>query len=640
MTWSVSDDNAGSITSSGLLTAGEVVGAFGEAIEANTTIGGLATGSSVNIKPGPLAQVVIAPDPVSVGMEITQQIVAVGADQFGNRISGIDFTWSVQEGVGVVGADGLFTAGDEPGSYDGTVQATASQGDSTVSETASVIVEPDRIAFLSDRNRVNPDIYIMDADGSNVQRVTTSEIGFQRPSWSPDGRRIAYAIENSDSGSYGNIFLINDDGTWVSTVLSESFSTFETAWSPDGTKIAYQSWEHDTEDTNNSEIYVMDVDGGNATRLTNNSDFEDHPSWSPDGSRVVFLREVDGFRHILVMDADGTNERRITSGSDDNIYPHWSPTRDEIVFQSAARGENWAVKVVDPTGLNERQLTPTAQGGFVPNWSEDGERIVFHSYRDAGDNEGLNGAEIYLMNRNGLNVTRLTDNATFDGAPAWAPRKRGVEVNEASVVIPDASTLKPLTAREVTASAGEAVVRIEVALESGSASGSGFIIDPEGLLLTNNHVISGAETITVYLSDGTSYEGTVQGRDLVRDLAVVKIEANDLPWLELGDIGQLGLGSEVLVMGYPLGLEDLSVSRGLVSAIKDDTDRNIQWIQTDSAVNPGNSGGPMLNLQAQVIGVVSAKFVGVSIEGVGFAISANTVKLYLDRLLEGEVVPP
>ena len=92
-------------------------------------------------------------------------------------------------------------------------------------------------------------------------------------------------------------------------------------------------------------------------------------------------------------------------------------------------------------------------------------------------------------------------------------------------------------------------------------------------------------------------------------------------------------------MGYPLGLEDLSVTRGLVSAVKDDTGRNIRWIQTDSAINPGNSGGPMLNLQGQVIGVVSAKFVGVSIEGVGFAISANTVRLYLDRLLEGEAVP-
>ena len=104
------------------------------------------------------------------------------------------------------------------------------------------------------------------------------------------------------------------------------------------------------------------------------------------------------------------------------------------------------------------------------------------------------------------------------------------------MVIAGASTHVASTVQDVTASAGDAVVRIEVELESGPASGSGFIIDPEGLILTNNHVISDAETITVYLSNGNSYEGTVQGRDLVRDLAVVRIEANDLPWLELGDI--------------------------------------------------------------------------------------------------------
>lgn len=90
--------------------------------------------------------------------------------------------------------------------------------------------------------------------------------------------------------------------------------------------------------------------------------------------------------------------------------------------------------------------------------------------------------------------------------------------------------------------------------------------------------------------------------------------------------------------GFPLGSSDLTVTRGLVSAIKVDTGRNIRWIQTDSAINPGNSGGPLVNLQGQVIGVVSAKSVGVSIEGVGFAISANTVKLYLDRLKAGEVI--
>ena len=211
-------------------------------------------------------------------------------------------------------------------------------------------------------------------------------------------------------------------------------------------------------------------------------------------------------------------------------------------------------------------------------------------------------------------------------------------MSEASVVIPRSSTLKASTVQEVTTKAGEAVVRIEVELGSGSGSASGFVVDADGLVLTNNHVIRDAVTITVYLSDGNSYEATVKGRDLVRDLAVVKIEASDLPTLELGDISNVGLGSEVVVAGFPLGADDLSISRGVVSSIRKDSGRNIIWIQTDSAINPGNSGGPMLNLQGQVIGVVSAKFVGVSIEGIGLTISTNTVKLYLDRLLAGEVI--
>ena len=403
VTWYVSDENAGSISSSGLLTAGEVVGAFGNAFEANATIAGLTTSSSVNIKPGPLAQVVIAPDPVSIGMEIAQQFVAVGADRYGNRISGLGFTWSVENGGGEVNSNGLFTGGTTPGTYNKTLMASASQGDITVSDTAGVIVEPDRIAFLSNRDGNFPDIYVMDADGSNVQRVTRSEIGLQRPSWSPDGKRIAYAIDNSDSGGFGHIFVINDDGNWGSTVLSESFPTWEPAWSPDGTKIAYQSWEHATDVRTNAEIYVMDVDGGNATRLTNNSDFEDHPSWSPDGSRIVFERQVDDFRHIFVMDADGANERRLTFGSDGNLYPRWSPDGTQIVFQSIVANGKWSIKVISPTGSNERRLT-ASDGSWVPGWGLDGERILFQSWRDAGDSEELNELEIYVMDRDGGNV--------------------------------------------------------------------------------------------------------------------------------------------------------------------------------------------------------------------------------------------
>ncbi len=152
--------------------------------------------------------------------------------------------------------------------------------------------------------------------------------------------------------------------------------------------------------------------------------------------------------------------------------------------------------------------------------------------------------------------------------------------------------------------------------------------------MTNNHVVVDAETITVFFEDGTRYTATVQGRDLVRDLAVVKIEAIDLPTAELGDVSSVSLGSDVLAIGYPLGHTGLTLTKGSASGIKFDSGSNVIYVQTDANINPGNSGGPLLNLQGQVIGVVTS----VIFEDFGLAISANTVKLFLERMKAGEVI--
>lgn len=617
VSWTVTDENAGSITKTGLLTVGEVPGTFDDAVEVQVTQGELVrtAAASVTITPGPLEQVVIAPNPADIGMEITQQFVAVGADQYGNRISGLAFTWSVESGGGTVDTNGLFTAGDTPGTYNDTVKAETYRGGITRSGTASVTVEPDRIVFRSDREDDQYDIYIMDVEGSNQERLTTSSGEEGAPACSPDGRRIAYH-------SGGSILTINDDGTHNIALLSMR-EAYEPAWSPDGTKIAFQSWEHQP-----SEIYVIDIDGGNLTRLTDNSAYDDYPAWSPDGTKIAFVSGRDGNEEIYVMNADGSNQRRLTENPAPDTFPAWSPDGKEILFQSD-RNLGRAIYIMNADGSNVRQLTPKTPSSNSPSWSLDGTQIVFHSYRD---NE--NKAEIYIMDRDGSNVTRLTRNGANDWNPCWVPRKKGIEVTEASVIIPETSTLKAMTAQEVTARASQSVVRIETDL----VSGSGFIIDSTGLILTSNHVISDAEEITVYLEDGTSYAGTVEARDLVHDLALVKIKATGLPSLELGDLGKVGLGQQVVVLGYPLGGENVTVTSGLVSVIEFDGGRNITWIQTDSAINPGNSGGPLLDLRGEVIGVVTAKMVGLGIEGMGFAVSANTVNTYLPRLEAGETI--
>lgn len=572
-----------------------------------------------------LDRVVIAPNPANIGMEMTQQFVAVGVDEHGNWISGLSFAWSVENGGGTINANGQFTAGVSPGTYDNTVKAEATLGDVTCSGTASVTVEPDRIAFISDRNDDQYDIYVMDIDGANIERLTTTSASEFWCSWSPDGRRIVY-----DSWSYGDgILAMNDDGSWKVLLIEHDYPTVAyiyPAWSPDGSKIAFVNIINPTEDWDYMDIFVMDIDGGNVTQLTDTPNGTEWiPAWSPDGTKVVYDFTRKGKNgDIYIINVDGSNRQRLTKDPANDTNPSFSPDGTQILFTSHRDGDN-EIYVMNSDGTNVRQLTSNRDSDWFPSWSPDGNRIVFQSDRD--DDE-----EIYVMNVDGSDVVQLTDNSADDMDPCWALRKGGVDVTEASVIIPAISILEPMTVQELVTQARTAVVRIQTDL----VSGSGFIIDSDGLVLTANHVITDAEEITVYLDDGTSYTGTVQARDLVHDLAIVRIEDTELPYLELGDLSYVGLGQQAVVLGYPLGEEEITITSGIVSAIKFDTGRNIMWIQTDSAINPGNSGGPLLNLQGQVIGVVTTKVVGFGVEGVGFAISANTVNTYLPQLEAGE----
>lgn len=175
------------------------------------------------------------------------------------------------------------------------------------------------------------------------------------------------------------------------------------------------------------------------------------------------------------MNADGSNQRRLTNHPAVDVFPVWSPDGTEILFQSDRSGR--CIYVMNADGSNVRRLTPTSYTSSHPSWSRDGMKIVFHSFRDSDK------SEIYIMERDGSDITRLTTNSAKDYSPQWVPRKRGVEVTAASVIIPDASKLKDMTAQEVTSQAHPAVVRIETDL----GSGSGFIIESGGLIMTNNH---------------------------------------------------------------------------------------------------------------------------------------------------------
>ncbi|PWU18536.1 MAG: peptidase [Candidatus Rokuibacteriota bacterium] len=166
--------------------------------------------------------------------------------------------------------------------------------------------------------------------------------------------------------------------------------------------------------------------------------------------------------------------------------------------------------------------------------------------------------------------------------------------------------------------------------------GSGFIINPDGHILTNNHVVDGATTITVKLSDGRELSGKVVGRDAKTDLALLKVEATGLPIIALGDSSELKVGEPVMAIGNPFGLEQ-TVTTGIVSA----TGRVIgqgpydDFIQTDASINPGNSGGPLINTRGQAVGINAAIFSGSGGSvGIGFAIPSNQAKVVTTQLAE------
>ena len=167
-------------------------------------------------------------------------------------------------------------------------------------------------------------------------------------------------------------------------------------------------------------------------------------------------------------------------------------------------------------------------------------------------------------------------------------------------------------------------------------TGSGFVIGADGVILTNAHVVEGADTVNVTLKDGRSFQGQVLGADKVTDVAVVKIEANNVPVVAIGNSDKLLSGEWAIAIGNPLGLDN-SVTAGIISATGRSSsdvgvpDKRIGFIQTDAAINPGNSGGPLLNASGQVIGMNTAIIQGA--QGLGFAIPIQAAQQVAKELI-------
>jgi S1-C subfamily serine protease len=196
----------------------------------------------------------------------------------------------------------------------------------------------------------------------------------------------------------------------------------------------------------------------------------------------------------------------------------------------------------------------------------------------------------------------------------------------------------------VTAAA-EKISPAIVTISTRGGKGSGIIYEAGGLILTNRHVVSGAQTLSVALKDGRTFRGRVYGTDTLTDLAIVKVDASDLPVAAVGDSKGLKPGQLAIAIGSPLGEFTNSVTTGVVSALNRSVDVNDEatggarrlrnLIQTDAAINPGNSGGALVDASGQVIGVNTA-VAGNGAQGIGFAIPINIAKPIMEQAVAGE----
>ena len=244
------------------------------------------------------------------------------------------------------------------------------------------------------------------------------------PKWSPDGNNIAF-VSNRDGQS--QIFVMNSDGTNEIPLTDNDAQNYQPSWSSDGTKIVFLSNRDDPnraiDDYFPAEIYIMNSDGSNQIRLTNN-DFHDYqPSLSPDGTKIVFASDRYDYNPdytnggIYIIDGDGSNEKTIINREFyDESDPSWSPNGTKIVFSSYSYvNGNYDIYTMNIDGSNLTNITNTQSYDMMPSWSPDGTKIAFASDKD------YNG-EIYIMDIDGSNQKNITNTSNFDeSGPSWSP---------------------------------------------------------------------------------------------------------------------------------------------------------------------------------------------------------------------------
>ena len=297
--------------------------------------------------------------------------------------------------------------------------------------------------------------------GSEVTVTATPTSGYTFSGWSGDCSGSASCVVTMDgdksvtakftstaaiafhSSRDGNseIYIMDTDGSNMTRLTNNTTVDSDPNWSHDGSKIIFVA----TRD-GNAEIYVMNVDGSSPVNLTNNEAEDISPSWSPDGTKIAFVSTRDSQQDIYVMDADGSNQTKLTDDAHSDDSPDWSPDGSQIVFASNQEGNN-EIHKMQSDGTNINRLTNSPEDDLSPVWSPDGHTIAFTSYRD-GD------AEVYTMFADGTNDYNITFVATEDESPAWSPDSAKIAIvsDQTDIIVYDA--IDPETIEATTIATG------------------------------------------------------------------------------------------------------------------------------------------------------------------------------------------
>jgi Tol biopolymer transport system component len=266
-------------------------------------------------------------------------------------------------------------------------------------------------------------IFVMNPDGSAQTPLTIQ--GGADPAYSADGTRIAFSSGRDTSDGRAQIYVMNADGSNQVRLTNDSNDEQTPSWSPDGAKIVFTAYPSSSTGflDPRAEIYVINANGSNQTRLTNNTDYDDFASYSPDGAKIVFHSNRSGLLHIYVMNADGSTQTQLSTsipGNPDEGTPAWSPDGTKIAH---ARGDltnlsSLELYVMNANGSNPVALTMDAYPEVIPVWSPDGTKLAFPGFPT---DPTLETGAIYSMNADGSNQVRLTDFNTEGGRVSWAP---------------------------------------------------------------------------------------------------------------------------------------------------------------------------------------------------------------------------